>query len=59
MINEELRGARESAGLSMIDAAKLSGTPYRTWQDWELGNRRTPGIALAWLTLYILARKIN
>jgi len=50
---EELREARKAAGLSMTKAAELSGTPYRTWQDWEGGKRRVPGIAMAWLRLYV------
>ena len=39
----------------MAEAARATGTPYRTWQGWEddgHGGRRTPGIAFAWLKLY-------
>jgi DNA-binding transcriptional regulator YiaG len=36
----------------MKEAAEASATPYRTWQDWETGKRRVPGIAGAWLELY-------
>jgi len=52
---QELREARTAAGLSMAEAARLTGTPYRTWQCWENeghGGRRPPGIAFAWLELY-------
>lgn len=49
MTGAELREARKAAGLSMKQAAELSGTPYRTWQDWEGGKRRVPGLAMAWL----------
>lgn len=52
MTATELREARKAAGLSMKQAAELSNTPYRTWQDWEGGKRRVPGIAGAWLALY-------
>lgn len=52
MTTEELREARKAAGLSMKQAAEESGTPYRTWQDWEGGKRRVPGLAMAWLELY-------
>jgi DNA-binding transcriptional regulator YiaG len=52
MTGEELRAARRLAGLTMKQAAELSHTPYRTWQDWETGKRRVPGIAEAWLDLY-------
>lgn len=52
MTGTDLRETRKTAGLSMKQAAELSGTPYRTWQDWEGGKRRVPGIAFAWLELY-------
>lgn len=52
MTAEELRASRQAAGLTMKSAAELSRTPYRTWQDWETGKRRVPGIAGAWLELY-------
>ena len=38
--------------LSIREAAEYSNTPYRTWQDWEGGKRRVPGIAGAWLRLW-------
>lgn len=56
MKGAELREARKAAGLSMKQAAKESGTPYRTWQDWEGGKRRVPGLAFAWLA-QMTARK--
>ena len=52
MTGEELRESRKAAGISMKQAAEESGTPYRTWQDWEAGKRRVPGLAFAWLKLY-------
>ena len=52
MTGAELRETRKAAGLSMKQAAEYSNTPYRTWQDWENGKRRVPGIADAWLGLY-------
>lgn len=52
MTGEELREKRKAAGLSMAKAAELTGTPYRTWQDWEGVKRRVPGLAFAWLELY-------
>jgi DNA-binding transcriptional regulator YiaG len=52
MTAEQLREARKAAGLSMKQAAEMAKTPYRTWQDWEGGKRRVPGIAFAWLELY-------
>ena len=52
MKTTKLRESRISAGLNMRQAAEAANTPYRTWQDWELGNRRVPGIAIEWLKLY-------
>ncbi len=40
----ELRSIRKSLGLSVKEMSQLLDTPYRTYQDWELGNRRIPGI---------------
>jgi DNA-binding transcriptional regulator YiaG len=37
---EEIRSARESAGLTQAQAGKLVFSPYRTWQQWEAGERR-------------------
>lgn len=59
---KELREARRKAGLSMAEAARLSGTPYTTWQGWEaeegkINARRAPGIAFAWLELYRTRRE--
>lgn len=52
MTGAELREARKAANLSMKQVAEMTGTPYRTWQDWEGGKRRVPGLAFAWLALY-------
>ncbi|NCC36392.1 MAG: XRE family transcriptional regulator [Chloroflexia bacterium] len=52
---ENLRALRKAAGLSMVEAARLSQTPYATWKRWEAtgpSGRRSPGIAFAWLELY-------
>lgn len=59
MTGEELRKARCKAGLTMKQAAELSGTPYRTWQDWETGRRRCARIALAWLELLAKNKKLK
>lgn len=55
MTAQQLREARESAGLSMAEAARQTGEKYRTWQSWEdTGpNGRPPRpIAFAWLKLW-------
>lgn len=55
MTAKELIKAREAAGLTVKQAAELSGTPYRTWNSWERtgeNGRRPPGIAFSWLALW-------
>ncbi len=44
MKNTELRAYRISTGFNVKQMAKMLNTPYRTYQDWELGNRKIPGI---------------
>jgi DNA-binding transcriptional regulator YiaG len=41
-----LKKWREAKGLTKADAARTLGIPYRTLQDWELGNRTPRGFAL-------------
>ncbi len=44
MEGKDLRKIRGKLGLSIKEMSELLDTPYRTYQDWELGNRRIPGI---------------
>jgi DNA (cytosine-5)-methyltransferase 1 len=37
---DEIRQARESAGLTQIEATRLIYCTLRAWQDWESGARR-------------------
>ena len=39
---EELIALRKSTGLNRKEFAMYFGIPYRTIQDWELGNRQMP-----------------
>lgn len=41
----EFRSARESTGLSMAEAARKCGVPYRTWQNYEGGQNPVPPYA--------------
>ena len=41
-LKDEVRGLRESTGMSRQEFARYFEIPYRTLQDWELGNRRIP-----------------
>lgn len=43
--HEEIRSAREAAGLTQTQAAELVHSKLRTWQQWEAGdNRMHPGL---------------
>ena len=42
---EEIRAARDAAGLSQTAAAELVHSKLRTWQQWEAGDRKMhPGL---------------
>jgi putative transcriptional regulator len=42
---EQIRAARESAGLTQTEAASLIHGSMRAWQEYEAGNRRLhPGL---------------
>ena len=42
---EQVRAAREAAGLTQTAAARLIYSTMRAWQEWEAGNRRMhPGL---------------
>lgn len=44
MTPEELTSSRKKLGLRKTELALVLKTPYRTFQDWEAGKRRIPGI---------------
>lgn len=39
---EELIMLRKSTGMNRKEFSMYFGIPYRTMQDWELGNRKMP-----------------
>lgn len=41
-LKDELIRLRESTGMNKKQFSEYFGIPYRTFQDWELGNRRVP-----------------
>lgn len=62
MTAKDLREAREATGLSMAEAARLTGEKYRTWQSWEDDgpNGRPPrAIAFAWVELYAQLKRLK
>ena len=48
-----LKTSRRELGLNMVEMAKQLRTPYRTYQDWEHGNRRIPGVCAVAVELLI------
>ena len=44
MKDKDLKKRRQKVGFNTKEMSEILGTPYRTYQDWELGNRRIPGI---------------
>lgn len=51
---EEIRMARESAGMTQEEAAEVVHSNRSTWQDWEYGKTRMhPGL---W-ELFLIKRK--
>ena len=42
---EQVRSAREAAGMTQTQAAAVIHATLRAWQEWEAGNRRMhPGL---------------
>ena len=41
-LRDELIALRKSTGMNKKKVAEYFGIPYRTFQDWELGNRTMP-----------------
>ena len=44
MTPEQLREARSNLGLTQKQMAAALATPFRTYQDWENGVARIPGM---------------
>jgi DNA-binding XRE family transcriptional regulator len=49
----DLRAVRESAGLTQKEAAAICSVDERTYQRWELGERKVRSIYLSWLRQHV------
>lgn len=49
----DIKALLRTARLTQREFAELTDTPRRTVEDWSRGKSRAPGIALAWLRLFI------
>ena len=56
---EELIVLRESTGMNRREFCDYFGIPYRTVQDWELGNRKMPDYLLRLMAYKIKAEKLD
>ena len=50
--SELLRDIRKHNGLSMKQAAEMTGTSYTTWMRWENGKYEPPVIAWRFMQIY-------
>lgn len=49
---------REAAGMTRQQFTEYFGIPYRTLQDWELGNRKCPAYLLDLMEYKLRKEKI-
>ncbi len=59
IVKEELIDLRETTGMNRREFCDYFGIPYRTVQDWELGNRRMPDYLLRLMAYKIKAEKLD
>lgn len=55
----ELLELRESTGMNRREFCEYFGIPYRTVQDWELGNRRMPDYLFRLMAYKIKMEKLD
>lgn len=59
MQGKELKEIRKQLGYTQREMWTLLNTPYRTYQEWEAGRNRIPGIVSATLTYYRQAQGVR
>lgn len=55
----EIRELRQKLGYTQIDSAKRYHIPFRTFQNWELGNRKPPEYIIELLERQVSEDLIN
>jgi len=55
----ELTAAREELGMSKADLAKRLRTPYRTYVNWERGERPIPGVCETAIELLLRQNRMH
>ena len=58
-LKEELIELRKSTGMNKRQFSEYFGIPYRTFQDWELGNRRVPEYLLRLMEYKVKMEKLD
>ena len=56
--SENFVSLRKETGMNRKEFAEWMGIPYRTMQDWELGNRTIPSYLLRLMTYRIEMEKL-
>ncbi len=56
---ETLLKLREGTGMNRREFCQYFGIPYRTIQDWELGNRKMPEYLLRLMVYKVEKEKLN
>ena len=57
-LREELITLRKSTGMNKRKFSEYFGIPYRTFQDWELGNRKMPEYLLRLMAYKVEIEKL-
>ena len=57
-IKDKIKKLRESTGMNRKEFCEYFEIPYRTLQDWELGNRKMPDYLLRLMAYKIETEKL-
>lgn len=57
-LKDKLKNLRASTGMNRKAFAEYFGIPYRTMQDWELGNRQMPEYLLRLMVYKVEMEKL-
>lgn len=58
-LREELIKLRESTNMNKKQFSEYFNIPYRTMQDWELGNRSMPEYLLRLMAYKVMIEKLD
>lgn len=58
-LKDKVRELRESTGMNRREFSEYFGIPYRTIQDWELGQRKLPEYVLRMMAYVIKMEELD